>query len=64
MKLGMLYNAMKCWTEGYMVKICTVWAVCCILEAKGNRHLSGVRSKTWESYLQCGLNLDQGLGYL
>ena len=47
-----------------MVKICTVWAVCCILEAKGNRHLSGVRSKTWESYLQCGLNLDQGLGYL
>lgn len=32
MKLGLLLNAMKCWTKGYMVEICTVWAVCCILE--------------------------------
>ena len=39
MELGVLHNAMKCWTEGYMVKIRTVWAVCCILEGKVKRLL-------------------------
>ena len=65
MELGVLHNAMKCWTEGYMVKIRTIWAVCCILEGKVKRLLDW--SADWSvdvrGQLQCGLNLDRGLGY-